>query len=190
MGQRLLNYFSANIDYLITGRFLGPTQLGYYTLAYRLMMFPIWQVNPIFTNVAFPIFSWVQDDDRRLRAGYQRMIAYISLLTFPMYAGMFVLAEAFVRAVYGPAWLPAVPVIRIFCLLGILIVLGNPIGSLLLAKGKANWGFWLNVFSFCGRSVSNLIGVQWGILGVALSRLVFDLLFLFPFRFYLRWKLI
>lgn len=172
MGEKAVNYFSANIDYIIIGRFLGPAALGFYTLAYNLMIFPLTKINPIITNVAFPVFSIIQNDNDRLKRGYCKVINYISMLSFPMLAGMLVVAPEFIRLIYGAKWEPSIAVLQIFCFVGIFKSLGNPIGSILLAKGRADIGFYWNVFVVIVVSVAAIVGVNWGIVGVAVAMLI------------------
>jgi lipopolysaccharide exporter len=186
MGERSLNYLSANVDYLIIGRFLGSEALGFYTLAYNLMRMPLSYLNPMIVSVAFPAFARVQHQDDILRRGYVKILHYLSAITFPLMAGLFVTAPLLVPLVYGVQWSPAVSVIQIFALLGALKSLSNPLGSLLLAKGRADFGFWMNMIATVGCIISNLIGVRWGITGVAASSLIFSAVVLLPIDFYLR----
>jgi O-antigen/teichoic acid export membrane protein len=187
MGERSVNYLSSNVDNLIIGRFLGAEALGFYSLAYQLITFPLMRFNPIVTQVAFPAFSKVQRDDEMLRRGYLKVTSLVSSVTFPLMAGMFMVAPLFVEVVYGEAWLPAVAVIRILCIVGALKAQGNPLGSLLLSKGRADVGFYWNIFAIVMLSIANLIGVGWGIEGVALSMLIVVAIVFFPIEFYLRW---
>lgn len=184
IGERCMNFLAQNVDYVIIGRFLGAGPLGYYTLAYQLVNVPRSQINPLLTAVAFPVFARVQDDNARLRRGYVKMLQYLSTASFPMMAGLFAVAPLFVPIIYGAQWTPAVPVVQIFCLLGALVSLGNPIGSLLLAKGRADLGFYLNVLAVFGYAASNLIAVRWGITGVAASSLIFQCAVMWPLSFY------
>jgi len=179
MGERTINYLSANIDYIIIGRFLGPSALGFYTLAYNLMIFPLTKINPIITKVAFPVFSIIQNDNDRLKRGYCKVINYISMLSFPMLAGMLVVAPEFIRLIYGTKWEPSIAVLQIFCFVGIFKSLGNPIGSILLAKGRADIGFYWNVFVVIMVSVAAIVGVNWGIVGVAVAILILQVPFFF-----------
>lgn len=172
MGERAVNYLGANIDYIIIGRFLGPTALGFYSLAFQMMIFPLTKINPIITEVAFPAFSKIQDDNSRMRRGYCKAINYISMLTFPMLVGMFVVAPEFIILVYGTKWEPTIIVLQIFCLVGIFKSLGNPVGSILLAKGRADIGFYWNVFALILVSIAVIVGVNWGIVGVAVAILI------------------
>ena len=169
LGERISNYLNANIDYIIIGRFLGVEALGYYTLAYNLMMVPLNRINPIIMRVAVPIFSIIQDDAAKLRRGYIKAVRYITTLTFPMLAGMLVVAPEFVRVVYGNRWEPSIMLLQAFCLAGAIKSTTNPAGSVLIAKGRADIGFYWNVFVLIVISAAVLAGVHWGILGVAIS---------------------
>ncbi|UCC38736.1 MAG: MOP flippase family protein [Candidatus Aminicenantes bacterium] len=179
MGERVVNYFSANIDYIVIGRFLGPTALGFYALAYQIMIFPLSKINPVITQVAFPTFSKIKDDNPRIRRGYCKAINYISMLSFPMLAGMLVIAPEFIRIVYGAKWEPSIIVLQIFCLVGVFKSLGNPVGSVLLAKGRADIGFYWNLFSVIIVAIAEIIGANWGIVGVAIAILILQVPFFF-----------
>src|SRR5262249_18497420 len=73
------------------------------------------------------------------------VIHLVSTLVFPIMAGLGVIAPLAVRVVFGEKWLAAVPIIQILCTLGALRALSNPVGSLLLAKGKVEVSFGWNV---------------------------------------------
>lgn len=178
-GERVLNYFTANVDYIIIGRLLGAAPLGFYALAYNLMTFPLSKINPIITRVAYPSFSKIQDDNFKMGQGYCKVINYITALSFPMLAGMFVIAPEFIRLVYGAKWEPSIVVLQIFCVVGASKSLGNPNGSVLLAKGRADIGFYWNVFAVAVTSAVVALSVRWGITGVAFGLLLLEVPFFF-----------
>ncbi len=57
VGFNIFNYFARNMDYLLIGRFLGAQELGYYTLAYRILLFPIQSISNVIRRVMLPIYS-------------------------------------------------------------------------------------------------------------------------------------
>jgi len=177
---RALKYLSRNADYLIIGRLLGAEPLGYYTLAHNLMRLPLGYLNPMINVVAFPVFARIQDDEARVGKGYSRILRYLATGTAPTMAGTMVLAHVLIPVVYGPQWLPAVPVVRVFAGLGILLSLGDPIESLLLAKGEAHLLLYLNALAVSGFAASSLVGSRYGILGAAWASLLFTLFVLLP----------
>lgn len=104
----LLGSFMTNVDYLLIGRILGTTALGYYTLAYRIPELIIRSTSDVIARVAFPLLSQLQFDPAQLRQTYFGYLRYISLFTFPAGVGLFVLAPAFIRSFYKPEWEPAI----------------------------------------------------------------------------------
>jgi O-antigen/teichoic acid export membrane protein len=167
MGSRLLNYISQNVDYLVVGKLLGTAALGYYSFAYHLMTFPLHRISQNITKVIFPAFSTIQDDNERLRKGYLEVVRYISLITFPMLAGMFVVAPEFVTVVYGAKWAPMIVPLQILCLAGALKSVGTAVGSIFLSKGRADIQFKWNILTAIVLPIAVILGAQYGIAGVA-----------------------
>lgn len=190
MGERLLDNLRSNVDYLIIGRFMGAEALGFYSLAYSLITLPLSKINPIITGIAFPTFAKMQSDDWLLKTSYLKMLRYLSTLTFPVMFGMLIVAPVFVPTVYGSRWLPAVHVLQVLCVVGTLKSLGNPLGSLLLAKGRADIGFYFNVFTTVVIAAGCMIGVKWGTIGVAYGIATTTLLLLWPVDIYVRWQIV
>jgi O-antigen/teichoic acid export membrane protein len=154
MGERTANYVWSNVDYLVVGRFLGAVPLGIYSLAYETVIRPFTTINPILNTVTYPVFTRKQTDDSALRCGFLEVIRLISTLVFPVMAGLGVVAPLLVRVVFGEKWLAAVPIIQILCILGAARGLSNPVGSLLLAKGKVEVSFRWNVFLAVGNTAT------------------------------------
>jgi lipopolysaccharide exporter len=190
MAERSINYFAWNMDKLLIGRLLGTTSLGVYNVAYQLMIRPFMVLNPILTRVAFPVFASIQNDDRRLSRGYIKLSQIIAFANFPVYFCMFALAQPLILLLLGPQWQPAIPVFQVLVWLGALYSLGNPLGSLLLAKGRADLGFWINLSGLVVYAIAILVGSQWGIIGVTWALLLSNALVLIPIDFWLRWFLV
>lgn len=190
MGEKLLNYFGGQIDKLFIGYMLGMQPLGYYSIAYQLMMRPLQVINPVLTRVALPVFAKMQSDDAGLRRGYTELLSTLSIVLMPIYMALIVLADPIVNLFLGPGWGSAAELLRILSILGFFYFIGNPVGSLLLAKGRADMGFYLNVLMIILYMLAILFGSRWGINGIAWG-LVFSMAFvLFPIGFAIRWSLI
>ena len=179
MGSQFLNYFDSNVDYLLIGKFLSATALGHYTLAYQLSTFPLTRISSIITSVAFPTFSIIQDDNDRLRYAYLKLNKYISTITFPLLAGMIMVAPDFIPIVFGEKWAPMIMPLQILCVAGALKSVGTTVGSILLSKGRSDIQFKWNVFTAILLPVAILLGIKHGITGVAIAiTIVSFLLFL------------
>ncbi len=168
-GSRLLNYFISNLDYAVIGRFIGAEALGYYALAFQLVMFPLGRISRAVTEVAFPTFSRLQDHPERFARSYLKMLRYISVFTFPMVLGLLVVAEPFILLVYGPHWRETAHLVRILCLTALVSSVGTTSGSVLKSLGRADLEFKLALPAFLLMAVAVLIGSRLGVVGVAIG---------------------
>lgn len=189
-GERIAGYFANNLDKVLIGKLLGPGPLGLYAVARDIVARPIQTLNPIVTKVAFPVFSRVQDDDARLRRGYLKVIRVIAFVTFPVYLGLFAVADLAIPLLLGPDWIPAVPVFRVLVLAGAFKSLSNPLTSLLLAKGQARLSFWLAVLSGLASALAIALGAGMGPVGIALGLLVVVLAVMHPVEMVVRRRLV
>ena len=74
-GSRVLVYFYSNADAMIIGKILGNIFLGYYVMAYNLSRIPIDKITAIINQVAFPVFSKLQDDEENLQRYFLKILA-------------------------------------------------------------------------------------------------------------------
>jgi lipopolysaccharide exporter len=190
MVERTINFVGFNLDKLLIGSLIGVHGLGLYSVAYQLVMKPVQLVTPIVNRVALPVFAMVQLDDARLRSGFLDSMRVVSMLMFPVYMGLIVVADSLVLVLLGPAWQPAVPVLRLLAALGFFYSLGNPIGSLLLAKGRVGLSFLLNVWMLALYALAIVVGATWDVEGVAAGLVIATACGLFPIGFLIRWRLV
>jgi len=167
-GFRIVNYFGRNVDYLLIGKFLGAQALGYYTLAYKLMLVPLQNFTWIVNRVVFPAYSKIQDDQVRVRKAYMKVIRAISLITAPVMLGLMALAPEFVVVVFGAKWQPAILLIRILCICGFVQSIHSTLGALVQSQGKANLLLRLGIQGTFFTVLAITIGLRWGIYGVAI----------------------
>jgi len=189
-GERLLNYFGWNLDKVFIGRMIGDVGLGLYSVSYQLMMRPFSVLNPVFTRVTLPLFVNIRDNDARLAASYLQTIRIIALLSFPIYMTMALAAPAIIQILMGEKWMEAYLILYILSLLGIFFSIGNPLGTLILSKGKPKWAFYFNLISLIIYALAFWIGSQYSALGVAIAFLVAGVIVMFPMEFYLRKRLV
>ncbi|MBD3796813.1 MAG: MOP flippase family protein [Campylobacterales bacterium] len=189
MGEKTINYFNSQIDVILIGKLLGTEALGIYSVAKQLIMRPAQIVNPIITKVTFPMMAKIQEDTEKLKNVYLKTINYLSSINFPFYAAMVVFAPQLVLLMFGEKWMAAIPIVQILSVYGAIRSTVNPIGSLLLAKGKANWGFWWNFGLFFYVPFGIWIASHWGLIGVSWGLVVIMVSLVIPNWYFLVSKL-
>jgi len=172
-GFQFVNYFARNLDHLVVGKFLGAQALGYYTLAYKLMMLPMQNSTWVINKVMFPAFSRIQDQLEKVRENYLKLLKAVALLVFPGMALFHVLASDLVPLVYGDQWQPAVALIEILCFCGMAQSISSLGGVIYLSRGRADVQFKMALFSVSVLSVILLSVVTGGVEVVALAYTLF-----------------
>lgn len=182
MGFNIINHFARNGDYFLIGKYLGDHLLGHYYLAYRIMLYPVQNITLVISRVIFPAFSKIQHQNERLRDAYVSITNSIALITFPMMAGLAFVSFNFTQAFFSESWdtILVANVIIILAPVGALQSIMSTVGIIYQVKGKTDWMFKWGLFSAIVTLVGFIIGLKWGIIGVAISYLVTNLLMILP----------
>lgn len=166
-GNNVLKVLVRRSDDFLIGYFLGPTMLGFYTIGYRFLLMIIRLVTGIVNSVAFPTFSRIQHNPKRIRRAFYRVTHYTNLLAFPIFIGLALLASELIPALFGAEWTQSIPIMQILALSGILqgVLLFN--GSILRATGKPSWQFAIMLVTAVCSVIGFLLAVRLGIVAVA-----------------------
>jgi O-antigen/teichoic acid export membrane protein len=169
VGSKTLEFTNRRSDDFLIGYFLGPTQLGFYSMGYRLLLVMIRMLTGITNFVAAPTFSRLQDNPERMRRVYYKVTQISSLLAFPAFIGLGLIAPELIPALFGENWTPSVPVMQILVLIGMLssVMIFN--GSIMKASGKPSWHLGILILTSVSTVIGFLLAVQWGIVAVAAS---------------------
>lgn len=175
-----VSYCLRNADKLIVGRALGTTDLGYYSFAQRMADYPAKLVADVLTPVMLPALSRLQDDDDAMRRSILRAAGGTALLTFPLVGGCLVVARPTADFLFGARWAPAVPLFMVMVLAGAATSLSYALSTVYRAKGRTDWLFrWGSVRGLLAMSGS-VLGVSWGVTGVAVAGTVVTGLCTYP----------
>lgn len=179
LGDRAVNYLVARADQIVIGATVGAYGLGIYNFAWNLAIMPVTRINPILTRIAFPVFAKVQQENERLKRGYLLLVWLLAMVNAPILLGGAAAAGTLVPLFFGQQWAAAIPILQILAVVGLSRAILNPIGSLVLAKGRPDLAFKLNVcFLFlqipavyAGARIGGLEGVAWTVLILQLADL-------------------
>jgi len=183
-GTNILNYWARNIDYLLIGRFLGTDPLGIYYRAYDIMLVPLTSVSRVLSRVMFPSLALVQSDPQRVRNMFLRLTRTVALASFPMMFGLLVTVEPFVLTLFGDQWREMIPLLRVFALIGLLQSIITLNGNLYLSQGRADLQFKVSLAVKAVAITGIIIGLRWGIVGVAVGYAVASVLCAYPSFFF------
>ena len=166
-GTLMLFQLTQNADNVLIGRYLGANALGAYALAYNVILVPFSRLASPLHEVLYPVFTRLQHDLRRLAAMWLRVVRMVAAVAMPLMAALVVVAPDAVDVVFGPKWHDAIPIVRILAWVGLLFVLQGLNSIVLQAVGRTRSLFLYAVASFAAALGSFVVGLHWGVVGVA-----------------------
>lgn len=169
LATNILYFLNGNADNLIIGKFLGPAPLGVYRLAYNVMLQPIYRIVIPIRNVLFPAFSKMQDDRPRMLAGWIRVNRVVLGICLPALVGLVATAPDFVATAFGHKWHAAAAVIMALAAVGVLQSVQRLNDSVMQACNQTGLQLIFAATAFVTNIVAFLIGVRFGVLGVAVG---------------------
>lgn len=175
----VVTYWALSLDTLLIGRFMGAAALGIYSRASSLMLMPLTQVSSVVGNVMIPALSSIQEDKVRVRRSYLRAVRLVGFITFPMMVGLFVVSDHLILALLGLKWAAVIPILRIMCGVGLL----NSVGRwdwICLSQGRTSLYFCIGAIVSVVAAIAFIIGLPWGIHGMAWACLMSNLMVWYP----------
>lgn len=149
-----LGFISRNTDNLLIGVFLGPTALGYYAVAYRILDTSQILLIAAARRLVFPSFARLQHEAQRLQRAYVRMTRLSSVLTLPGYIGLALVAHEAIVVIFGAKWAPAAPAASALFLIGPALTLQAFSGAVWNAVGQPGVTLRYRLIS----TVTNVVG--------------------------------
>jgi O-antigen/teichoic acid export membrane protein len=161
-----------NIYNIIIGKFFSAAQLGYYTRAQTLQMFPITNIATALNKVTYPMFASIQHDDVKLKGAYKKLMQQVIFWVAPLMVYLVIVAEPLFRFVLTDKWLPAVPYFQILCFSGILYPLHSYNLNILKVKGRSDLFFKLEVYKKLFVSIGIAGALYFGMYGLLYFQLL------------------
>jgi O-antigen/teichoic acid export membrane protein len=165
----LINYFSRNSDSMIIGRTLGTVSLGLYSLAYRILLFPLQNLTFVISRALLPIYSRRQNDLGGVGVVYLKTLKMIAMVSAPVMFGLWALRKPFVAVVFGSKWGPVADILAWFAPMGFFHSLNSTVGSILSAIDRTDLMRKLGFVNTGVLLASFFFGLHYGLIGLVVA---------------------
>jgi PST family polysaccharide transporter len=163
----IAGYFSTFADNLLIGGLLGKVQLGLYDRSYNLVVQPVNQLMSPVSRVAIPLLSRLTDQPDLYRRTYLNLVRIALLFTTPAMIACTTLPLQTVHFLLGAKWDAAAPVFAWICLGGITAPIFYTTSWLYVTQARTGRQATAAIASAAIGVTSFVLGVRWGIQGVA-----------------------
>lgn len=170
LGSSVLIYLITQGDNIVVGKLLGVSYLGFYGMAYQISNMPVTGIAQAVSQVTFPAYVKLKDDEVHLTKGFLRALQSTLIICLPFAVIVYMLAEPLTVVVLGDKWRPIIPALRVLSIAGVLRCVTTTMGPVFLAVRKPELTTVGQIIRFVTLAVSILpLTMHWGIFGTSLS---------------------
>lgn len=166
---------SDNIDKLIIGKVLDVAQLGYFEKAQGLARMPNDQFSVRIGDVSFSTFSRVQNDPLELYHYLSKIMIVNAFVCFPVYIGLYLVAENFTLVLLGDKWAAMIEPLKILSASFLVTSLMGPIISINIAMGQIKHQTVIRLIGVVLLVSLLMWSVKFGIVAVSYAILFFNI---------------
>jgi O-antigen/teichoic acid export membrane protein len=180
----ITNSIFTNIYIIVIGKIFSPSSLGFYHRAETFYKYPVVLLNSVVNQVSFPIFSQIQENKTSLRSFLKTGITYVTFITFPLMIGLIVVAKPLIEVVLTEKWLPSVPYLKLFCLIGAMYPIQAINLNALNALGRSD--LFLKV-DFINKAIiifTIFISYRFGIISIIIGQIINSFIAFYLYSFY------
>ena len=166
---QLFWFVQSQADVFIAGRLFDPHWLGIYTTSLFLTQILVQKFIPALNEVAFSAYARMQHDAEGATIAFAKSVRLIMVAAMPFYLGLAATAEPLVHVALGEKWLQAAPIVQILALAMPFMTLQILFAPATDARGRPGIGAQISATGAVLLPAAFLIGVQWGVIGLALT---------------------
>jgi teichuronic acid exporter len=180
----ILNTIFDNIYLIAIGKLFSATDLGYYSRAQGLQKLPVNSISVTVGNIAFSVFSSLQDDAAKLKRGCRKALTMILMINTPLMIGLAVVAKPLVLVLLTDKWAPCTPYLRLLCVVGILFPIHLINLNVLSSQGRSDIFLRLEILKKVMVVIAIVVTYRVGISAMILGQIVTSCLSVFINTYY------
>lgn len=169
----------SNIYSLVIGKMYSPAELGYYSQADKFQKLPSTSITEVVQRVTFPVLSKIQNDDKRIREAYKKVISITEFVVVPIMLFLAVISNNLFEVVLTQKWNQAAVYFQILCIVGALYPLHSININILNVKGNSRKILFLEILRKSILVVVLILSANFPILYLVFGQVVYSVLVLF-----------
>jgi polysaccharide transporter, PST family len=164
---KVVGYLNMTVDNVLIGTFIGEAGLGIYDRAWKLAVMPLNQIMTPMNMVAVPSLARLDSEAARYGRAFVQMMQALLFVATPVFLFGTLASGPLVLLVLGSKWEEMVPVFSWVCLGALISPLNTCTSWLFVSQGRSKEQMKFMVFVSAINIVAYIIGLRWGLVGVA-----------------------
>jgi PST family polysaccharide transporter len=184
IGYYMVEYIAKNTDKALIGWKEGQTALGFYSRAFQLFLAPVSQLTIPLTGVAVATLSKLQNEPAKYHSYFLNATHTLALLGFPFSMFLVANSQPLIFLLLGKKWAAAAEIFTILGLSGGVQLITATRAWLFVSLGRTDRWFQTGVVGSLLMAICILIGIQFGVKGVATAYTTYVFLSVVPSLWY------
>ena len=172
----IIDDISKRSNSFIVGKWLGTAPLGYFDKAASLISVPVTDLGTRANAVLFPVFARIRHEPGRFKAAIRRSILSLSLISYPLFCTLIVLAPQIIYVMYGSKWANVAPPFRILAFSGVPMLLLQLMISVTFVTGQSRQEMGRRTIMTILLVTGSIIGSRWDLVGIAMAAVIVNLI--------------
>ena len=163
----IISYLNKQISNFMLSKFLGAAQVGLFNKANSLRFIPEDIIMGSAYQAIFRALSSLQDDKNKSLYIFYRSIGLLAVYSWPIYIGIWWVAEPLVLVLYGQKWGLAILPLQVLSLAGFIACIGYQCGGVIAAQNRLGKQLLIKIEQMILLIIGSYVGMNWGLCGVA-----------------------
>ena len=180
----LLNNIWNQLYQVVVGKCYSPSTLGQYTRSKEYANILSANFTSIVQRVSFPVLSGIQDDKKRMLAGYRRIIKNTMFVSAITMFSLGAISEPLIYCLIGPQWQEAATYLPLICISMSLYPLHAINLNMLQVQGRSDIFIYLEIIKKCLALFPLALGVFVSIYWMLVGNIIFGIVSFFLNSYY------
>ncbi|MCM4164785.1 MULTISPECIES: lipopolysaccharide biosynthesis protein [unclassified Arenibacter] len=172
LASSLLGTAVNNFYALFIAKFISTKDLGFYTRGTQFSDVVFGILSSILDSVLLPGLSTIQEERDKLVSYTRSILKATALIIIPIFLYLTIIAEPLIKVLITEKWMPAVPIMQIFCIARLITILSGINVNLLYVIGRTDLALKQQYSKIAIRVIFFVIALKFGIFYIALAELI------------------
>lgn len=171
VGASFVTQIQTNIFSVILGRayrIYSDDDVGYYTQGSKWASMASQVFTGMTTSVGQPVMATAREDAGRLGAIFRKLTRFVAFAAFPAMLGLGLIAPEFFNII-NPKFLPAIPILRLYCLYFMATLVQTLFNQAAMAAGRSDRYLTFTLINAALQIATALFTFRYGLTAMAAS---------------------
>ena len=180
------NAIGTNSPDLVIAKTVDMAAVGYFSRGNGLVQIFAKLIASALTPIILPYFSQIKRAGGDLKKPYLLAVNYLTVLAWPFFSVMAIMALQIVNVLYGPQWNVSVPIVKLLCIAGAITSLTIFASHVMIANGQVRQATIAQLLSQPLKVIAVIAAAGFGLTGISIAIIAGECVTLFIVNRYLQ----